>query len=420
MPRRRTDRLGQIGDYWLSRRPNSPLWCRTWFDATTRQTCRASLGTSDFEAARLALAQWVTVNSRRSNQDPRDVALAEVFARYYQRKGRLAVSAGVQRRNLYLALEMLPAGLLVSELTLDAQDSLARRLRAAQTPGGGEYQDGTVKRVLGTVKAAVNWAWKNGELERPVPFLSVPDGEPRERVLTIEEFARLWDAAEQPHLRMFILILLGTACRPKAALDLMRDQCDTTSRVITLNPPGRAQTKKRRPVVPLPDFLLPWVIGTPSGPLVAYRGRRVEKIAKAWRAAREAAGLDADVIPYAIRHTVATELRRRGVPEMELAGLLGHSMPNFRTTGRYAKYAPDYLSKAREAIDQIANEIGRVAARPISPETSVRASCVLLPKPRVTNPLKFGAGEGIRTLDPNLGKVVRWPLQATPGYPRLL
>jgi len=409
MPGKRTDRLGQIGDFWLSQRPNSAVWCRTWFDPLTRQTCRASLGTDDLEAARIALAEWVTIHGRRGTQDPRDVPLAEVFARYYQRKGRLAASAGSQRRNLYLALEMLPAGMVVSELTLDAQHALTRRLRAAETPGGGHYQDGTVKRVLGTLKAAVNWAWKNGELERPVPFLSVPDGEPRERVLTIEEIARLWDAAEQPHLRMFILILLGTACRPKAALDLVRDQCDTTARVITLNPPGRAQTKKRRPVVPMPDFLLPWIIGTPSGPLVAYRGRAVVKVAKAWRVAREAAGLDADVVPYAIRHTIATELRRRGVPEMELAGLLGHSMPNFRTTGRYAKYAPDYLSKAREAVDQIANEIGRVAARPISPETSVRASCVLLPKPRVTNPLNLGAGDGIRTHDPNLGKVVLYP-----------
>eukprot|EP01037_Dinobryon_pediforme_P001387 gene1387-1408_t len=36
------------------------------------------------------------------------------------------------------------------------------------------------------------------------------------------------------------------------------------------------------------------------------------------------------------------------------------------------------------------------------------------------NPRKSGAGDGIRTHDPNLGKVVRGLLQATPGYPKPL
>ena len=119
-------------------------------------------------------------------------------------------------------------------------------------------------------------------------------------------------------------------------------------------------------------------------------------------------------MPYTIRHTIATELRAHGVPELELAGLLGHAMPNFRTTGRYAKYAPTHLSAARAAIDELATEIGRAASRPIHPTTDVsenrvRVSCVLVTKPTAGKPLISGAGEGIRTLDPNLGKVVLYP-----------
>ena len=122
---------------------------------------------------------------------------------------------------------------------------------------------------------------------------------------------------------------------------------------------------------------------------------------------RDAAGFGPDVTAYTVRHTIGTELAARGVPELEIAALMGHRMPNSRTTGRYIHVAPDRLASARKALDEIASEIERVAARPISPETSVRASSVLLPKPRVSlthcNP---GAGEGIRTLDPNLGKVM--------------
>ena len=51
MPRNEQDRPGAIGGYWLSRRPNSDQWCRTWFDRNTRQTSRASLGVTPRECA---------------------------------------------------------------------------------------------------------------------------------------------------------------------------------------------------------------------------------------------------------------------------------------------------------------------------------------------------------------------------------
>jgi hypothetical protein len=99
------------------------------------------------------------------------------------------------------------------------------------------------------------------------------------------------------------------------------------------------------------------------------------------------------VTAYTIRHTIGTELAARGVPELEIAALMGHRMPNSQTTGRYLHVAPERLVNARKALDEIASEIGRVAARPISPETSVRASCVLLPKPRETaKPLERWSG----------------------------
>jgi len=345
----------------------------------------------------------VTLNATVRDQDPRDIPLATVFARYFDKHGRHTIGAGVQRRNLAMILDHAPE-MMVGEFTMDVQQEVTRKLLAAG------YQNGTVKRVMGGGKAAIGWAWRNGLIKAPVPFLSLPEGTVRERVLTITEMAQLWDAAAQPHLRAFLAFLIGTASRPAAVLELTRDQCDVARRRIDLNPAGRRQTKKRRPVVAMPDFLIPWIEAVPAGSLIAYRDQAITKINASWRIARDIAGLGPEVVPTTIRHTIATELRARSVPELEIAGLLGHVMPNVRTTGRYAKYAPDYLSKAREAIDQIANEIGRVAAHPISPETSVRVSCVLVPKPQGSvTPWKTGAGEGIRTLDPNLGKVVLYP-----------
>ena len=48
------------------------------------------------------------------------------------------------------------------------------------------------------------------------------------------------------------------------------------------------------------------------------------------------------MIPYTIRHTMATELRKRGVPPWEVSGMLGHRSEH-KTTEIYAHYAPDYL-----------------------------------------------------------------------------
>ncbi|WP_052216188.1 tyrosine-type recombinase/integrase [Sphingomonas sp. ERG5] len=52
---------------------------------------------------------------------------------------------------------------------------------------------------------------------------------------------------------------------------------------------------------------------------------------RAWWTMRRWLGLPVNVIPKTIRHTIATELRRRGVPAEQISGLLGHVAMN-RTT----------------------------------------------------------------------------------------
>ena len=184
MPRKRADRPGQIGDYWPSRRPNSAAWCRTWFDERSRQTRRASLGTDDFEQAKLALAAWVTLNGRHEREQPKDVLLGGVFVRYMHQHGNDTRGSVQQRRNLRLVLEALPAGTTVAELTLERQAEAVRKLKDRG------LEPATIKRAMNIAKAAVNRAWKNGELDRPVPFASLPDGPNRERALSVAELAR--------------------------------------------------------------------------------------------------------------------------------------------------------------------------------------------------------------------------------------
>lgn len=78
------ERPGQIGNYWLSQRTGSKNWCRTWFDAATRQTNRASLGTTDIQEAKVRLWEWYAKYGDISKQMPQDVVLDLVLTKYWQ------------------------------------------------------------------------------------------------------------------------------------------------------------------------------------------------------------------------------------------------------------------------------------------------------------------------------------------------
>ena len=370
MSRRRDDRPGQIGDYWLSRRPNSAVWCRTWFDATGRQTRRASLGSSDFREAQLRLAAWITAHREMRHERPQDVPLEQILVRYYREHASKAPSAEQARFHLRYWSEFF-AGATVAELTPPRQEAFIMWLRESGK------SDGYAARILDTGRAALNRAYKRQELDR-VPFImTVPDRAPakeRRRLSPQEVSALLTAAREVPHLLTFCMVALNTLARPDAILDLSPFQIDLENRRIDLNPAGRRQTKKHRPVVPITDTLLPWVSGATAERLVHWHGRPVASIKTAWRRIRDVAGLPADASPYSLRHTMATELRRRGVPEWEVSGMLGHKRAGITET--YAKFSPSYLGEAARAIDAFFADLGKISDQTEIQIPTVRSTCV--------------------------------------------
>ena len=87
-------RHGKIGDYWISQRPNSPVYCRTWFDPVSRQTRRASLCTTDPRQAEIELAKWITLNADFNRERSVTVPLEAVLVRYWERHGRQGAHGG--------------------------------------------------------------------------------------------------------------------------------------------------------------------------------------------------------------------------------------------------------------------------------------------------------------------------------------
>jgi integrase len=378
---RRPERLGQIGGYWLSKRLGSEAWCRTWFDPATRQTCRASLGTEDLGEAKLALAAWVMANGRIERERPDNVFAETCFVRYYEQHARQLASGEQARYGLRLWSEYFP-GALVSELTLEKQRRFTAWLR------GKGLSDGYIRRILAVGKAALNRAQREGEITS-APTISLelaPEGEPRERELTLNEMAALFKAAAEPHQTGYLITAVATIARPKAILEATTFLVNFDAWLIRLNPPGRRQNKKRRPTLPIAPTLMSYLRSLPPGPIVQYRGRPLGGIKSTFDHLAQRASLT-EVSAYTIRHTMAAELRRRGVPVWEVAGFLGHTS-GYKTTERYAKFGADHLSEAVRAIESYFADL--------------RALGVALPPPalRVSSVLEKQRGSGISRPSP--------------------
>ncbi len=389
MPRK--SRPAQFGKYYLSKRRNSPFWCRTWFDPVTRQTRRESLGTENLEEATDLLESWFIKYGQQPLRAAENLTIAEIAMRYYAQHAQHlpGAGAGVQARNLEIAIERV-GDLTIAEFTRDAQERFNRQLQE-------KYRPATIRRIFDAVFAALNRSYQCEEIDRVPPRIKLPDSPPREYIASLDELARFWDAEKPPQMQMYFILLLATGARPSTVLELTRFQCDMSRGLIDLNPPGRTQTAKRRPVVPMCDVARAWIEMADEGPLVHYHGRPIKYANKSWRTVRRTAGLPEQFTPGAMRHTVASELRRQGVPPAQIAGLLGHTMPNWRTTERYAKYDPRFMAETTAALNEFFNEIALRTETALIPQ---RVSGVLVPRSGGHNPLETGGRGWVRTSDP--------------------
>ncbi|WP_420142286.1 hypothetical protein [Sphingomonas sp.] len=162
-------------------------------------------------------------------------------------------------------------------------------------------------------------------------------------------------AKRRTALHAFIVASICTLARPDAIVDIAtlpgRRQWWPGAPTLALNPAGRAQTKKFRPLLPVVPLLGEWLAFTRAnaenddprmrtgGWLVNYYGRPVRDIDSAWTAMLTALDLprEREWRPYVLRHSLATIVRAAGVPLWELQGFMGH-----HTGGTTETYAVDH------------------------------------------------------------------------------
>ncbi len=376
--RKTENRTIAIGGFYLSERARSPFQHATWFDPATRQTKRVSLGTADVREAEIRLAEFVAKNARMQDHSPTETSLAAVLLRYWHghvcrvdSQGRLFRIASHDQAKQALALWNDHWGnAAISDLTMVRQEAFIIWLKDRG------YKNAYVSRVLSVGRAAINRAHKRQEIAA-APFIidesDRSDQEVRYR-LSMDEVGRLLSTAGSKdrwrHLLVFCIISLNTLQRPGAVLDLRPSQVDFEMRRIDFNVQGRRRTKKRRAIVPITHTLLPFLSNESVLRFVNWHGASIKSVKKGFAKIVQAAALNPEITPYSLRHTMASELRRRGVPMWEVEGLLAHKVG--RETETYAQFDPDYLSKGSQAIDAYFGALELDLCRFVDP----RADCV--------------------------------------------
>lgn len=219
------------------------------------------------------------------------------------------------------------------------------------------YSNGYIRKLLTVLQSSLNHCKTTRRITsvNKIPFPAAPPA--KKRWLSPKEYDSLENAATG-HLKLYIMLAVYTGQRRGAILDLTWDQVDFENGLIDFNPPGRAQTKKRRATVPMNDRLYQVMEETHKEAekkriqhVVSCKGiERIKSIKTGFKAACEKAGLK-EVTPHTLRHTAGTWMAMAGVDMWRISGILGHS--HSRTTELYAKHHPDFMRDAVAKIEDI-------------------------------------------------------------------
>lgn len=346
----------QLGEFWLDKRADgaSDAWQITWFDGKRRQTRQRSTRTSDFELAKHRLAEHYIARGERHQEPAKSVFIEHVLMRYYETYGKKLASEhfvayAIAHWKRFWKDETIED--MTEERITEFQKDLAKGENHAMKPA-------TVNRVLGVGRAAIERAIAKKELVSGPSIPNVQVGRQRLYRASHADLSKLLNASEgMPWVRRWIIGSMVTLARPQAVLEISRPQLDFELRRVDLNPPGRDQTDKGRPIIPMTQTAYDWLSGDWTGLWITYRGKPLASIRMGFERARERAGLPTTFTPYTVRRTLSTELRRRGVAPWEIAGFLGHTVTEYAITEEYAIYSPDYLGHASKVLDAYCDEL---------------------------------------------------------------
>lgn len=383
MPRSRPAApLYQRGRYQLVKRPDRANFDILWYDQSAGRQRSRSTGSADLHQAKDALdrlylqrerGQAVCPTCNRPWEDQRRFLLVQSMMDYHasrqSRPSFPAIHASLAHVHAYLEATG-QTGIACEAIDSDWIEAFwdwAIEVPVISPAGHTrERAPATVNNSVLYLAAAINFSHGRRDTLYPAAFRpKKPDEVNRTPTYRggIDDLASMFDyALRYPEKRRallnFLRISVVTLIRPEHAhfvdVSTSAGMWQSRERVMNLLPRGEQQTKKRRPIVPVARQAWDWLDGE-TGQLVP-----VADISSTWTRMQQALGLpgDGQAGPKLIRRSVATLVRsridRRDVPELEM--FLGHRAIS-ATTDLYAPFDPEYLSRARAAIESVVDDI---------------------------------------------------------------
>lgn len=371
MPRtKRKKPLYQRGPFKLYQRDGRENLEIIWYDTERKRERSISAGTTDIGQGREALdrhyltSQGVKYCPTCGNLLTGEHAplLADVIADYlilqegkagYQRSTKVRLGHVVE----YLAGRPETTVPQVDERWVEnfRQWLLKRPVRSIKGKVLRPRSIGSVEGCVLQLAAAIN-TLPNHKAAFTAASLKEVSASPIYRA-NIETLAAMFDfalAREERHtLRTYLRAAIATWARPEALLEIDQRQWHSAAGVLDLNPPGRRQTKKYRPKVPIARQFRSY-LDELNGQLLP-----VVTLRHAWDPMRKALGLpgDGEAGPKLIRRSISTLVRQRIGEEKWAQGemMLGHRKAS--TSDIYALPDPANLGAALAATEAIIDEI---------------------------------------------------------------
>ena len=231
----------------------------------------------------------------------------------------------------------------ITKALCQAYDELRRNAGISQ---------GSIHTELGHLKSALNFAADTRMIDRSPKVWRPTKPQTDKRILNAGEARALIEGAHEPHIRLALILLLGTAGRVGAVLDLTWDRVDFERGTINLRIEDSA-TRKGRAVVPMNGTTRAALSTAHQAALsdyvIEYAQRKVGSIRKGVSGAITRSGIG-HVRIHDLRHTAAVTMLASGIPIEKVSQVLGHS--NIAVTySTYARYLPEHMQDAVNLLD---------------------------------------------------------------------
>ena len=405
------------GKYWLDKlrredgTARSPRWYVFWYDPEARREASASTGTEDADEAIVALDRRYLADKSEGPAfchacgqplaSAEAYLLADAIGDYKLEHGDLQGSADSIHARLKHVLDFLDAEdargsvfgietscaaaagnvFIAAFRAWSREQPVTWRNKAGEVtvsrPRSSATTEESVLQIAAVLNHAVNADPPRSEkrpVYRPLPRKQV--SRPRRHRVDVAVLADILAYAAEPStkrasLHAFVVASLCTIARPDSIVDICvapdREQWFPGSPTLDLNPFGRAQTNKYRPVIPVMPALDAWLMAEltayhaldpnarkGAGYLVNYYGSPVLNVKRAWSTMLTELGLPTgrEWKPYLLRHSLATILRNRGVVKWDLEGFMGHDVTSTTET-----YAVGRFDTVFRALDEVLGEI---------------------------------------------------------------